>query len=293
VHYFHVVFTVPDSLNPLIYQNQETLYRIFFKAMSKTLLELGRDEKYLGAKIGCTSVLHTWGQNLLFHPHIHCIVPGGGLTKDKKWVCCRKKFFIPVKVLSKKFKGKFMFYLRQACSNPGLDFYGTVIHLKNPRELETFISNLYQKNWIVYCKPPFKNASKVVEYLGRYTHRVAISNNRIIKLENNMVTFKWRDYKDSNKNKIMSITVGEFIRRFMMHILPTGFCKIRHYGILASCNKTDRLNLCKKLTNTKISMLSIATAIESLQKIFGNDFNLCPCCGKGHLARGSPTSQTT
>lgn len=288
VGYFHVVFTVPDELNPVMYQNQEVMYNIFFKAVSETLLELGYDKKYLGAKLGITAVLHTWGQNLLYHPHIHCIIPGGGLTQDNKWRYTRKKFFIPVKVLSRKFRGKFMAYMRQA----KLNFYSSIEYLNSPQNFDSFISDLYRKEWITYCKPPFKTASKVVEYLGRYTHRVAISNNRILKLENERVTFKWRDYKDSNKNKTMIVTAVEFIRRFMLHILPSGFCKIRHYGILASRNKFERINLCKKLTNTVSSPVTKPmTSLEKLQKLLGNDFNLCPCCGIGHLSRAAPKQE--
>ena len=288
VGYFHIVFTLPDKLNTLVYQNQALVYNLFFKAMSETLLELGLDEKYLGAKLGITAVLHTWGQNLLYHPHIHCIIPGGGITADGKWVYSRKKFFMPVKVLSKKFRGKFLFYLKRA----KLCFYSNIKYLENPREFDAFISNLYQKDWIVYCKPPFKNATKVVEYLGRYTHRVAISNNRILKAENGYITFKWRDYRDSSKSKTMTVTADEFIRRFMLHILPSGFCKIRHYGILASRNKIERIRLCKKLTNTQVFPTKNKTVLEKLKDILGKDFNQCPCCGIGNLSRAPPEIQT-
>ena len=288
VGYFHVVFTIPDNLNPLMYQNQETLYKIFFKAVSETLLDLGRDKKYLGAKLGITTVLHTWGQNLNYHPHIHCIIPGGGLTDDGRWVYSRKKFFIPVKVLSKKFRGKFMAYLRQA----NLNFYGSLEELKIPGHFDSFVSSMYHKSWVTYCKPPFENASKVLAYLGRYTHRVAISNNRILKLENGLVTFKWRDYKHANKVKEMTVTAEEFIRRFLFHVLPAGFRKIRHYGILASKNKSIRITLCKKLTNTSVSNDFLPRkAIDILRERLGDGFNLCPRCGVGHLVRASPLSE--
>ena len=285
VGYFHVVFTLPDILNIVMLQNQETMYNLFFKAVSETLLELGYDQKYLGAKIGITAVLHTWGQNLLYHPHIHCIVPGGGLTKDGKWIYSRKKFFIPVKVLSRKFRGKFLALLRHA----KLHFYGSAEDLNLPESFDTFLAVLYQKEWVTYCKPPFKNAAKVVRYLGRYTHRVAITNNRIVKLEDGYVTFNWRDYSDDNKIKTMTVTAEEFIRRFFLHILPSGFRKIRHYGILASRDKSIRIALCRKLMNTLVSTITaLRKPLEILQEIFGTQFNLCPRCGVGHLIRASP-----
>ena len=271
--YFHVVFTLPEELNQIVLRNQEVVYGLLFKAVSETLLELCSDSKYLAATPGITTVLHTWGQNLMFHPHIHCIVTGGGLTHDYRWHTSRKKFFLPVKVLSRKFRGKFLSFLTLAGFTPD--------------------SALYRDEWVVYCKQPFKNVSKVIEYLARYTHRVAISNNRIIALKDGMVTFSWRDYRDRNKNKTMTVTAVEFIRRFMLHILPPGFRKIRHYGILAPRNKTDRISLCKKLTQTKLSISSApTTTLEKLQKLFGADFNLCPCCGIGHLSRASPYAAT-
>lgn len=236
---------------------------------SSMLSELCADKNYLGAKPSITTVLHTWGQNLMYHPHIHCIVTGGGLTKDLQWQDSRKKFFLPVKVMSRKFRGKLLSFFKQA-------------------DL-AFDPALYLNEWVVYCKPPFKNVSKVIEYLGRYTHRVAISNNRVLALKDGKVTFSWRDYRDNNKKKTMTITAVEFIRRFMLHILPSGFRKIRHYGILASRNKSTRISLCKKLTRTKFSVAELTTTtLEKLRKMFGEDFDLCPCCGVGHLSRASP-----
>lgn len=266
--YFHVVFTLPDTLNRLIYLNQERMYGLFFKAMSETILELCDDPKYLGATPGITAVLHTWGQNLAFHPHLHCIVTGGGLTKTNTWKSSRKKFFIPVKVLSRKLRGKFLYYLKQA----GLKFDST----------------LYSKEWIVYCKKPFGNAEKVVSYLGRYTHRVAISNNRILRADDDTVTFSWRDYRDDNRNKVMSLQTFEFIRRFLTHVLPCGFRKIRHYGIFASRDKFKRIKLCKKLTHTKQTIAPVESVLDKLAAILGENWNLCPCCGIGRLGRDPP-----
>lgn len=286
VGYFHVVFTIPDTLNSIAYQNQEIVYKILFKAAAETLSELASDKKYLGAQIGITEVLHTWGQNLVHHPHVHCIVPGGGLDSFGRWVNSRKKFFIPVKVLSRKFRGKFLYYLKQA----KIEFYGSISYLKDRHMFDELVSSLRQKEWVAYCKPPFKNAGCVVEYLGRYTHRVAISNSRILKFENGVVTFKWRDYKDGNKQKYMDLTVDEFIRRFLVHVLPDGFTKIRHYGLLSPVNKSTKLKLCKKLTNTPIHDISRGkiSAVELLNKLTGKDITLCPCCGVGHMGRASP-----
>ncbi len=287
VGYFHVVMTVPNTLHGIFLQNQEKCYSILFKAVSETLKELAMDKKYLGAQIGFTSILHTWGQNLMFHPHLHCIVPGGGLNKLGKWVDSRKKFFIPVKVLSRKFRGKFLHYLKEVYYDGALEFYGLLKDLENPQAFENFLTPNYKKEWIVYCKPPFKTAATVVEYLGRYTHRVAISNNRILKLEDGQVSFKWKDYKDQNKWKVMTVTALEFIRRFLIHILPSGFMKIRHYGLLGNRNKTEKLKVCKALTNTPIIEKVKVSTISLIEKILGKKAFLCPCCNSEHLIRYS------
>jgi hypothetical protein len=278
IGYFHVVFTIPDTLNLILYQNQRELYTLMFKVVAETLTELASDKKYLGAKLGFTSVLHTWGQNLMHHPHIHCIVPGGGLSSTGKWVSSRKKFFIPVKVLSHKFRGKFLYYLKQLYLQNKLEFHGSEAHLSDTSKFETLLSSVYSKEWIVYCKPPFKDAFCVVEYLGRYTHRVAISNKRIVSIENNNVTFKWRDYKDISKCKLMTISAEEFIRRFLIHILPNGFMKIRHYGLLGNRNKNTKLKICKQLTNTPILLKEKIPTIKLIQKLTGIDLSKCPKC---------------
>lgn len=285
VGYFHVVFTIPDTLNSIIYQNQRQLYTLLFKATSETLSELSSDKKYLGAKLGFTSILHTWGQNLMHHPHIHCIVPGGGLSSTGKWINSRKKFFIPVKVLSRKFRGKFLYYLKQLYYENKLEFHGNQNYLSDESEFEKLLSATYSKEWIVYCKPPFKDAACFVEYLGRYTHRVAISNTRILSIDNGTVTFKWRDYKDKNKYKVMTISADEFIRRFLIHILPSGFMKIRHYGLLGNRNKTAKLNICKQLTNTPILLRHKIPTLELIKEITGRDLSKCPNCGSNKLSR--------
>lgn len=287
VDYFHIVFTFPDLLNPVAFHNQRIVYDLLFRAAAETLSELAADKKYLGAQIGITSILHTWGQNLMYHPHLHCIVPGGGLNASGKWVNTRENFFIPVKVLSRKFRGKFLYYLKQA----RLVFYGAISDLQDPVRFKKWLSSLYEKEWVVYCKPPFNKADDVVEYLGRYTHRVAISNNRIVKLEDGEVTFKWRDYKDSNKQKEMNVTSDEFIRRFLMHVLPSRFTRVRHYGLLSPRNKAIKLKLCKKLTNTLMRPKIKLSTLDLLKKLTGKDIMLCPCCSVGRLSRASPEKQ--
>jgi ribosomal protein L32 len=282
IGYFHVVLTVPDSLNPLALQNQKVFYALLFKAASETLLELSRDPKYLGAEIGFISVLHTWGQNLMDHPHVHLIVPGGGLSFDgTRFVPSRKKFFIPVKVLSRKFKGKFLAFLKKAFQDGDLKFYGQIEHLSGKLKFHALIDSLYQKEWVVYCKKPFKSPWHVLRYLGRYTHRVAISNQRIVSLHNDRVSFQWRDYKDKNHNKVMMLEASEFIRRFLLHVLPSRFVKIRHYGILSNRNRNRKLRLCQKLTFSKSREVQKLSASELLLKLTGLDLRVCPSCGKG------------
>jgi len=242
IGYFHVVFTIPQELNYITLTNPKVMYSILFKAASETLHELGKDKKYLGALLGFISILHTWGQNLLNHPHVHCIVPSGGLSFDgTKWINSKKKFFIPVRVLSRVFRGKFLFYLKKAYDNNSLKYTSGIEELISKNVFQAFKNKLYEKEWIVYCKAPFKSPANVLEYLGRYTHRVAISNNRILSAEDGEVKFKWRDYRDKEKEKVMTLTANEFIRRFIMHILPSVFNKIRHFGILSNRNKNTKL----------------------------------------------------
>lgn len=278
-----MVFTIPHILNDIAFQNQREVYALLFKAAAEALKELAADKKYLGADIGFTSVIHTWGQNLMHHPHIHCIVPGGGVNGLGRWVNSRRKFFIPVRVLSRKFRGKFLHLLKQA----QLRFHSRIVELEDPVKWSAFLSALYQKEWVVYCKPPFKDAACVVEYLGRYTHRVAISNGRILKLEDGQVSFKWRGYKDGNKCKVMTISAQEFIRRFLIHILPRRFMKIRHYGLLGNRNREKKLRLCKRLTETPSVPKVQASVLELVQKLIGRDVSICPCCGSQQRGRFS------
>lgn len=273
VGYFHVVFTLPHELNTTIYRNQKTCYNLMFKAVSETLKELCNDKKYLDAYIGFTSILHTWGQNLCFHPHIHCVIPSGGIDSSGKWKSSRKKFFLPVKVLSKVFRGKFLYYLK----NEKLELLDETIDFHNLIDLS------YRKEWVVYCKPPFKTAASVVEYLGRYTHRIAISNNRILSVKDGFITFKWRNYKDNSKWKVMTVSAVEFIRRFLMRVLPHGYTKIRHYGLFAGRNKFFKINLCKFLTHTPFKEQIKSTVQSIYEKLFGK--RICKHCGSCKFAR--------
>jgi len=288
IQYFHAVFTVPDNLNIVFMQNQTKMYNMLFAAVSETVMELCADKKYLGAKPGITAILHTWGQNLNYHPHLHCIITGGGLTAANQWVNSREKFFIPIRVLSKKFRGKFLYYFNKE----KLNFYGESEYLKDSRNFSDFVKALYKKDWITYCKQPFGSVQKVIDYLGRYTHRVAVSNNRIVGMNDGKVSFNWRDYNDGNKMKLMVLPADEFIRRFLMHVLPAGFRKIRHFGVFASKDKSKRINLCKKLTETKLIFAVVQSVTDKLAKILGKDFNLCPICKTGHLCRASPVTAT-
>jgi hypothetical protein len=269
VSYFHVVFTLPHELNSIILQNQEIMYSILLKSAAETLKELALDSKYLGAQIGITEVLHTWGQNLSYHPHVHCLVPGGGISSDGlRFVKSSRKFFLPVKVVSRKFRGKFLAYLKSAWKDSNLKFFNESLEFENEDTFKNLLDELYTKEWVVYCKKPFKTPYHVVKYLGRYTHRVAISDARVQEFDADTVTFKWKDYKNNNKIKIMTLDIMEFVRRFLLHVLPTGFTKIRHYGLLASRNIGTKLLLCIRL---------IGKAIK--KPIEEAPVKCCPVCG--------------
>lgn len=235
VPYFHVVFTVPDILNPLFLQNQRELYALLFQCTAETLLTIAGDPQLLGAQIGFTAILHTWGQNLLFHPHLHCVVTGGGLSPDgQRWVAARPRFFLPVKVLGRLFRGKFLAGLRKLRDKGQLQCKGSTAPLSEDRAWRRWIAALYKLNWVVYAKPPFGGPQQVFRYLGRYSHRVAISNARLLEMEKGKVSFWYKDYADEHKSKVMRLEAEEFIRRFLLHVLPKGFTRIRHYGLAAS-----------------------------------------------------------
>jgi hypothetical protein len=288
VQYFHLVFTIPSELNPLVIMNQKVMYNILFRSVSETLLQLSANPKHLGARTGFIGILHTWGQNLMDHPHIHCVVPGGGLSFDKsRWVACRKRFFIPVRVLSSLFRGKFLHFLKESFDSGELIFPGGIQHLKDPRTFETFRGQFYHKKWVVYCKPPFKGAEGVLKYLGRYTHRIAISNNRLIEMIDNTVSFRWRDYADGDKQKTMTLSAGEFIRRFLLHVLPHRYVRIRHFGLLANRSRKDNIALCHVLIGSgkeiRKEREKQETWQEQLLRICGIDVTICPVCKRGTI----------
>ncbi len=287
IPYFHVVFTIPDSLNPLVLRNQEVLYGILFKSVSETLTQLSKNPKRLGAEIGFFSILHTWGQNLMDHPHVHNVVTGGGLSQNgQKWKSSKKDFFLPVKVMSKLFRGKFLDYLKKSHAQNELVYPGVVSYLTAPGAFNALIAELYKKKWIVYCKPPFDGAKGVLEYLGRYTHRIAISNHRIVKMEDDKVSFRWRDYSDNNKSKIMPLKADEFIRRFLLHVLPDRFVKIRHYGFLGNRCRRKKLDRCRELlacADQNKAEQKTETWQEALLRFTGIDVNKCPACGEGRM----------
>ncbi len=284
IPYFHVVFTIPDLLNPLVLRNQEVLYGAPFKAVSETLTELSEDPKRLGAEIGFISILHTWGQNLMDHPHIHNVVTGGGLARDgSKWRSCRNGFFLPVKVMSRLFRGKFIAYLNTLRDQNELVYPGAVSDFADSKTWNALIADLYRKKWVVYSKLPFDGTKGVLEYLGRYTHRIAISNHRIVKVENGKVSFRWRDYADNNKSKIMTVDANEFIRRFLLHVLPDRFVKIRHYGLLGNRCRREKLERCRKLlacASQTAAEKQTETWQDRLLRLTGVDVGKCPNCGE-------------
>ncbi|HAB54254.1 MAG TPA: IS91 family transposase [Ignavibacteriales bacterium] len=290
IPYYHIVFTIPEELNNITLINKKEMYSILFKSASETLLVLGKDPKHLGAEIGIIAVLHTWGQNLMDHPHLHCIVTGGGLSKDKrKWIKAKKakhkNFFIHVNVLSDLFKKKFLYYFKKAQKNKELRFIGKISELNEYKVFQRMLNELYTKKWITYCKRPFGGAEKVVEYLGRYTHRVAISNNRIKRMENHKVVFAWKDYRDKDTRKEMELPAVEFIRRFMLHILPENFYKIRYYGILSSRNKQKDIARCREIlgvVNEK-EPKKVEIAQTRLDKEILVGTSQCPNCRVGTM----------
>jgi hypothetical protein len=275
VTYFHVVFSFPEELNSIVIHNRTKMFNLLFSASAETLRKLALDGKYLGAETGFTSILHTWGSNLTFHPHVHIVIPGGGLTAGSQWKNSRWKFFIPVKVLASLFRGKFM----SALQNMRHELRG----LEDDGVWRTLANTLYSKDWYVYCKKPFKTCKSVLKYLGRYTHRIAISNQRILRIQDNLVSFKWRDYNNRSIEKVMTLDANEFIRRFLMHVLPPGFTKIRHYGFLASAVKKKKLQLCKALTGAKTTHIMALSAVDLMKRLTGKDITLCPYCGVGHF----------
>jgi hypothetical protein len=235
-------------LHGLVLQNQAELYNLLFRTVAKTLREVARNSRHLGAEIGFFGILHTWGQNLLFHPHIHCVIPGGGIAPDKtRWIHPQYPFFLPIKVLAKVFRGKFVAGLRRLLGKKRLICAGSIQHLSEPKHFSAFLRTLFRQNWVVFAKPAFGGPDQVIRYLGRYTHRVAISNHRLVSFNEEQVTFRWRDYAGGNKKRLMTVSVDEFMRRFLLHVLPKGFVRIRHFGVLANFSRSEFIELCRKL----------------------------------------------
>lgn len=284
--YFHVVFTVPQELNPLIYSNQKLLYDALYQSVSATINELTLDTKHLGAKVGYICVLHTWGSEMNYHPHIHVILLGGGLTAKKQWRDKGDEFFLPIKVISKLFRGKYLSRLKELWEQSELCFYGTSEKYRNHYAFKELLDICYSKEWIPHCKKTFNGAQSVINYLGKYTHRIAISNHRIIRMDEHTVAFYVKDYKEEGKWKECTISGVEFIRRFLMHVPPRRFVRIRHYGLLCTRSKNKHLTLCRNLLGCKkyLSKLKDLDTPEILETLYGIKINVCKCCG-GHLGK--------
>ena len=289
VAYFHVVFTLPEQLASLALQNKRVVYNILFATAAETLRTIAADPKHLGAEIGFLAVLHTWGQTLLHHPHLHCVVPGGGLAAaGDRWVSCRKGFFLPVNVLARLFRRLFLEALTRAFENGKLTFHGHCAYLAEPLAFQRLLASLRAREWWVYAKPPFGGPAQVLAYLGRYTHRVAISNHRLLNLENGKVTFSWKDYRHGNQQRPMTLAADEFIRRFLLHVLPRGFQRIRQFGLLANRRRRHKLALCRTLLGNEagqtVSHQPLPRDYQSLyQTVTGQSLKQCPACRAGTM----------
>ena len=295
--YYHVVFTLPSQLAPVALQNKQRIYDILFATASKTLLRIGADPKHLGAQLGFLTVLHTWGQTLHHHPHLHCLVPGGGLSPDgKRWVACRKGFFLSVRVLSRLFRRLFIEELRRDYENGRLEFHGRLESYRKPDVFRGLLDRCHQLQWVVYAKPPFAGPDAIVDYLARYTHRIAISNHRLVRMENAKVSFTYKDYKTGIPNKTMSLDANEFIRRFLLHVLPNGFQRIRYYGFMANCHRANKLTLCRRLLHAEQAdqppLQEPADRLTLFQSLTGVDPFQCPRCHTGRLVRSKNLSPT-
>jgi hypothetical protein len=287
VEYFHVVFTLPQRLAPLALQNQRLIYGILFRAAAETLVRVAGDRRHLGARIGFLAVLHTWGQNLNHHPHLHCVVPGGGIALDqRRWISCRRRFLFPVKVLSRLFRAKFVAYLKTAFRDGKLGFHGELKSLSERRNFIEWLSQVGGTEWVVYAKPPFGGPRQVLKYLARYTHSIAISNQRLISLENGRVTFRWKNYARGNHLATMTLQAVEFMRRFLLHVLPRGFVKVRHFGLLANRSRRKNLALCRKLLAASSLTRDFDLAHDRLAyQVETDQRDRCPRCRAGHMRR--------
>ena len=288
VDYFHVVFTLPEEIAAIAYQNKAVVYDMLFHATAETLRTIAADPKHLGAEIGFIAILHTWGQNLLHHPHLHCVVPGGGLSADGKyWISCRSGFFLPVRVLSRLFRRLFLAQLQAAFDAERLHFFNTLESLQDPRAFARHLAPVRCAEWVVYAKPPFGGPKHVLEYLGRYTHRVAISNNRLIDFTEGKVSFRWKDYRHESRQKVMCLEAQEFMRRFLLHVLPGGFQRIRHYGFLANRHRATKLARCRQLLAEPAPVVEVQDVPmdyrDRYQLLTGKSLRDCPKCGHGHM----------
>ncbi len=282
--YFHVVFTLPSELRPLILRNKEIGYRLLLKAASETLKEVAANPKNLGAEIGCIAVLHTWAQNLIDHPHVHFIVPGGGLNKDK-WRPCKRNYFLPVKILSQVFRAKILKGFRAAFDDNELTFPGKIAYLEAAANFQNLLSGCAGKEFVVYSKETFAGPEQVINYLGQYTHRIAISNYRLVKIEGEMIEFKVRDRSDPTNKKTMRLHVKEFMRRFLSHVLPKGFVRIRHYGLLGNRNKKQKLAIIRQIHGMTSSTTTAVKEVwkDLLYRLTGIEADRCPKCKLGRM----------
>jgi hypothetical protein len=276
VPYYHVVFTLPHVFAPLALQNKVLVYSLLFRAASQTLLQIAADPKHLGADIGFMAVLHTWGQTLLAHPHLHCVVPGGGLSPDhQRWIPCGTKFFLPVKVLAVVFRGKFLAALERAFNKHKLTLAGELAPLQSPTAFAHLLRVAAQRKWVIYAKRPFAGPAQVLTYLSRYTHRVAIANSRLIAMAEGKVTFRWRDYTHGNQTRTMTLEADEFLRRFLLHVLPSSFVRIRYFGLLANRHRAQLLRRCRRYLHTK-APLPLTTTVAA---------HCCQHCRRGTMRR--------
>jgi hypothetical protein len=286
IPYFHCVFTLPHTLNPLAQGNPRILYGLLFQTASATLQTFGRDPKWLGGELGITMVLHTWSQTLEYHLHVHCVVTGGALAPDEsRWIPTKRRdFLFPVKALAQVFRGKYLTALQSAYAQDRLQFAGATASLEDARTFQRFLAPLWQQPWVVYAKPPFASAQHVLSYLGRYTHRVALSNDRLVDLRAGQVVFRWHDRRRSNRPKVMTVAAEEFIRRFLLHVLPTGFLRIRHYGVVGNRCRTPKLATCRRLLAQPMPpVLPRESAATVMRRLTGIDIERCPQCHQGRL----------
>jgi hypothetical protein len=286
VPYFHVVFTLPAPIAAIAFQNKAVVYAILFNAAADTLRLIAADPKHLGAEIGCLAVLHTWGQNLQHHPHVHCLVPGGGPSLDgTRWVACRPGFFLPVRVLSRLFRRLFLDRLQAAFDDRRLHFFADLAALAEPPAFAAQLRPLRATPWVVYAKRPVElsanggGPARVLEYLARYTHRVAIANSRLIAIDHDRVSFRWKDYRHHDKRKVMTLAADEFIRRFLLHVLPDGFHRIRHYGFLANGHRAAKLDLCRRLLAAPVPQAQAGDDHQAGQPVAERALDRCPACG--------------